>query len=206
MNMISYAERAPDLISGALCLDFVNTVGWRGDPQNPGEYLSSYDELRLWAEITGAISRTDANRIKRAARQRKTDAADVLKNAIELREALAELFTKSSDPIQPLAIVNTMLTKAPARMAIVPAADGFDWQTEVLSDPLLQPLWPVLWSATDLLTSDRLQRVRSCTNERCGWLFLDLSRNRSRRWCSMADCGNRAKARRHYARQVGKND
>jgi predicted RNA-binding Zn ribbon-like protein len=59
-------------------------------------------------------------------------------------------------------------------------------------------LWPVVRDAADLLTSKELNRVGRCADERCGWLFVDTSRNRSRRWCSMESCGNRAKARRHY--------
>jgi len=66
---------------------------------------------------------------------------------------------------------------------------------------LAAPLWPVAWSAADLLTSGRVARVRACADRRCGWMFLDASRSRRRRWCSMEACGNRAKARRHYRRQ-----
>ena len=65
------------------------------------------------------------------------------------------------------------------------------------SDALAQ-LAPVLWSAGDLLTGGRLDRVRRCANPDCGWLFVDDSRAGKRRWCSMSSCGNRAKARRHY--------
>ena len=61
-------------------------------------------------------------------------------------------------------------------------------------------LAPVLWSAGDLLTGARRARVRQCANPRCLWLFLDDSKSGNRRWCSMASCGNRAKAHRHYAR------
>ena len=69
-----------------------------------------------------------------------------------------------------------------------------------VAEALERPLWPVLWAAAELLTSADRDRVRACASDPCRWLFLDLSRNRSRRWCSMEDCGNRAKARRHYAR------
>ena len=61
-------------------------------------------------------------------------------------------------------------------------------------------LWRLAVDASDLLTSTDLDRVRECSGDTCSWLFLDRSRNRSRRWCDMADCGNRAKARRHYSR------
>ena len=63
-------------------------------------------------------------------------------------------------------------------------------------------LWPVAKSAADLLVSHKLERVSTCQGETCGWLFLDMSKNHSRRWCSMSDCGNTAKARRHYHRKV----
>jgi predicted RNA-binding Zn ribbon-like protein len=63
-------------------------------------------------------------------------------------------------------------------------------------------LAPIAWSAADLLTGPRAQRVRQCADEKgCGWLFIDESRAGTRRWCSMGECGNRAKARRHYLRR-----
>jgi len=63
-------------------------------------------------------------------------------------------------------------------------------------------LWPILRSGADLLASEDRERVGQCADDRgCGWLFFDASRNRSRRWCNMEDCGNRAKAKRHYARE-----
>jgi predicted RNA-binding Zn ribbon-like protein len=62
-------------------------------------------------------------------------------------------------------------------------------------------LWPVSWSAAELLTHGPLDRIRECPGQgNCGWLFLDVSKNASRRWCDMRVCGNRAKARRHHAR------
>ncbi len=64
----------------------------------------------------------------------------------------------------------------------------------------------MLWSAADLLTTAELALVGECAGEGCSWLFLDTSRNRSRLWCSMEDCGNRAKARRHYARKQKENN
>ena len=66
-------------------------------------------------------------------------------------------------------------------------------------------LWPIVESAAELLTSERRSRIGQCADDRgCGWLFLDATKNRSRRWCAMGDCGNRAKARRHYLRTRGR--
>jgi len=61
--------------------------------------------------------------------------------------------------------------------------------------------WLIVRSAADLLTSDKLHDVRACSAEDCRWLFLDISKNHSRRWCDMETCGNQAKARRHYRRK-----
>jgi predicted RNA-binding Zn ribbon-like protein len=61
-------------------------------------------------------------------------------------------------------------------------------------------LWPIVLAAAELLTSAGRARVRECAAHGCGWLFLDTSRSQRRRWCTMASCGNRAKARRFYER------
>jgi predicted RNA-binding Zn ribbon-like protein len=61
--------------------------------------------------------------------------------------------------------------------------------------------WWVARSAAELLTSKELTSVRECAGYDCGRLFMDGTKNRSRRWCDMASCGNRAKGRRHYERR-----
>jgi predicted RNA-binding Zn ribbon-like protein len=77
----------------------------------------------------------------------------------------------------------------------------FGWEWVGLDEDPAGFLWPVARAATELLTSRQLSRVRECADDRCGWLFLDMSKNSSRRWCAMADCGNRAKARRYRVRR-----
>jgi predicted RNA-binding Zn ribbon-like protein len=108
----------------------------------------------------------------------------------------------SQPPAADLAAFNAELARSLARSRIVLTAEGFAWDWTDGGDALDQMLWPVVRDASDLLTSEELDRVGQCADDRCGWLFLDSSRNRSRRWCSMEDCGNRAKARRHYQRTV----
>jgi predicted RNA-binding Zn ribbon-like protein len=98
--------------------------------------------------------------------------------------------------------VNELLSRAPVRTAVrAEPRGGYRWQEARRHHPLDRPLWPLVWDAAALLTSDRRDWVRRCADDHCGWMFLDLSRQRTRRWCSMEDCGNGAKARRHYARQ-----
>ena len=82
------------------------------------------------------------------------------------------------------------------------SSPSFAWTRTDAADSLTAPLRPVVRSAAELLTSpETLLRVRECDGTDCTWLFLDQSRNRSRRWCSMESCGNRAKVRRHYRRR-----
>jgi predicted RNA-binding Zn ribbon-like protein len=197
----SYALAPPTLIAGALCLDFVNTLTWRGDRAAPGERLVRYEELVVWAMHSSALDARLGRRLLSSARRRPQEAQRVLTEAIRLREALARLVAgRGPRSAADLALVNRMLAAAPARATVVRAAHGFAWSTGKAGDALDAPLWPVLWSAADLLTSARLAQVRTCADARCAWVFLDVSRNRSRRWCSMNECGNRAKVRRHAAR------
>jgi predicted RNA-binding Zn ribbon-like protein len=198
----SYAVVPPKLIGGELCLDFINTHQWRRDRSAGGERLTDYEELLHWATQAGDLDGREGRRLRDAARRRPDRARAVLAEALALREALARLFARPRRPATAdLALVNRMLAAAPVRAEVVPAAAGFGWSTAGPRSVLGRPLWAVLWNGLELLTSARLGQVRTCADARCGWMFLDLSRNRTRRWCAMENCGNRAKVRRHYARR-----
>ena len=99
-----------------------------------------------------------------------------------------------------LGVVNGVLADMLGRSRLAPAGGDLAWAWGGDEDALDRPLWAVARAAAALLTGPGLERVRACPGVGCGWLFLDTSRNRSRRWCDMRDCGNRAKARRHYQR------
>ncbi len=193
----SYRVARPKLVGGALCLDFVNTVEWRGATDR-AERLTNYGELLTWAEAAGALHRTARIRLEAAAKARPDAAARQLAAVIELRETLAALFSADPPRAAPLDPLNDWLERAPERRRIAASAAGYGWAAARADDDLALPLWPVVWSAADLLVSGGAARVRACTDRRCGWIFLDASRSRRRRWCSMEACGNRAKARRHY--------
>jgi predicted RNA-binding Zn ribbon-like protein len=98
--------------------------------------------------------------------------------------------------------LNRELNEAAPRAFLEPAGGAFGWRIEA-KPSATGILAPVLWSAADLLVGIDSARLRECANQRCLWLFLDDSKNGSRRWCSMQACGNRAKAHRHYLRQKG---
>jgi predicted RNA-binding Zn ribbon-like protein len=196
----------PHLIGGALCLDFVNTVDPRHAPERR-EYLDSYPALVAWGGHAGAVDADQGERLRRAAAAQPAEADRVLGRAIGLREALYPLFSQPERRRQPepedLGVLQAELARALAHFRLSWSAAGFGWEWDKASSGLDRVLWPVAWSAADLLAQGPLERIRECPGQgTCGWLFLDLSKNASRRWCDMRVCGNRAKARRHYERTL----
>ena len=199
------SETTWKLLGERLCLDFANTADWHASDQ-PEELLTSYAELVSWSQQAGLLTEKQAKRQLRQAAERPDEAVAVLKRAIALREAIYEIFVAIAHGQSPqashLSTLNTALSEILARSQIAPTESGFSWQWAGNEDALDRPLWSVARSAADLLTSDELPRVGQCADDRgCGWLFLDTSRNHTRRWCSIEDCGNRAKAQRHYERK-----
>ncbi len=189
------------LIGGALCIDFVNTVDGYGC-EDPGEYFNNYQDLIDWSRHVGTITAGEAKTLSRSAAAHPTDAKSVHSSAIKLRQAIYRIFTMtlqdSSRAQNDLAVFNNYLTAAMKRSRIVKSEKGFHWDMAGNKSELDWILNPVVRSAADLLISEELGRIKKCADPTCGWLFLDISRNRSRRWCDMRDCGNRAKASRFY--------
>ena len=202
-------KNAPDFDfdSGELCLDFANTLDWHASA-SPGENFNSYPDLVAFTRQAGLIDEAQAQRLLKAARKHPDQAKAALERAVELREAIYRIFVSQIDqePAAPkdLEILNAVLRQGLQHFRVTPAPQGFAFDLGNGGENLQQMLWPVAWSAVELLTSERLERVGQCADDRgCGYLFFDTSRNRSRRWCSMESCGNRAKAMRHYERKIG---
>jgi predicted RNA-binding Zn ribbon-like protein len=186
-------------IGGAVCLDFVNTVDPRYGPDSI-DYLPDYQALLEWAVTAGLVERNQAERLHSIARHQPQVARGVYRRAIALRDAAFELFRgKPMVPkAQSLSTLNAELSRSPGRQLIAHDSRSFQAQWPE-TDVLDRILWPIADSAAELLSSGRLIRVRECEGESCGWLFLDTSKAGRRRWCSMSDCGNRAKAVRRRA-------
>ncbi len=190
--------------AGSLCLDFANTLSWR-DSDRQHDWLSSYANLVEWGRMVGIVSDETANTLHREAAHDPVQADKVLKGAVELREAIYRIFSAIAAGSSPQAAdvnaLNDVLADALTHLRIFFEAERFAWDWIGSDGALDRMLWPVARSAADLLTSEELNRVGECQGDGCGWLFMDMSRNRSRRWCDMGDCGNRAKARRFYLRK-----
>jgi predicted RNA-binding Zn ribbon-like protein len=197
-------ETELQLVGGALCLDFVNTV----DPRHGRartEYLTDYTSLVSWAAHAGAINAVEAGALQAEARRRPQEAARVHRDAIALREHAYEIFHAivhgHPPPSASVRFFNDHHARASTRRQVVVRDGALEWVwTEDRN--LERILWPVLGSMADLLTGP-VDRVRECPGDgTCSWLFLDTTKNRSRKWCEMKTCGNRAKARRHYLRSA----
>jgi predicted RNA-binding Zn ribbon-like protein len=192
-----------NLVGGRISLDFVNTADWHGS-EEPVEYLTAYEELLKWGNHAGLLSGSELEALLRESESRPLEAEKVHKEALELREALLRIFyavNRLEQPSRPdLDIFNAALsqTMAHLNLSLATKQGTFTWSWQETVHALDRMLWPVIKDAADLLTSPQLGRVSRCADDKCGWLFLDTSRNRSRRWCDMKDCGNRAKVRRHY--------
>jgi len=193
------------LIAGRLCLDFTNTLDWRG-MDNPFELLNNYEDLVTWSGRLEILSDQEMRRVLQITALQTAQSDSVYKRAIALREALYRIFAKISQNRKPdqddLNIFNRELSSAMARSQVSATASGFKWQWADHENQLDRMFWPIVQDAATLLTSDMLSRVGMCSDEKCAWLFLDTSKSHKRRWCSMEDCGNRAKFQRHYKRKL----
>jgi predicted RNA-binding Zn ribbon-like protein len=195
-------------VGGDLSLDFNNTVDWLGIEPQAGERLTDYGRLVAWAREGGVLSvETEQSLLERSS-DHPTAASKALQRALQTRSLIHRIFfavLNDPDAVFPeLAQLNSLLTESPAQLEYDEDQKGFTWTWAYDHDQLTSLLQPVVWSASQLLTSPDTTRVKTCTNDDCGWLFLDTSRKHNRKWCEMAVCGNRAKARRFYHRAKGR--
>ena len=181
-----FSEEIPDG-KDPLCIRFTNTVGSRGG--EPDEYLRHPSALSEWLVKQGAVPGP------------VTISTEALANALEYRELIYRLFSRVAVGEKPypsdLKRLNEELERAVSHLAI---NSELEWEIKGVS-ALDRALMLITLSAAGLLSGPNSSRVRCCASETCGWLFLDQSKNRSRRWCDMSDCGNRAKAKRFQERK-----
>jgi predicted RNA-binding Zn ribbon-like protein len=191
------------LIGGPLCLNFTNTAHGRGTPDHT-DNLVDYAALIAWSRHADAIDTREAEKLLSEAERHPRAAEAVRRRAIELRERLHRCFQALDHGHKPetpdLDGINEELTHVLPHARLKPGHSGFTWAWD--DEPALdRMLWPIVRSASQLLTAPGLPRVKQCGGRGCGWLFLDTSKNGSRRWCEMEVCGSRAKARAYYARR-----
>jgi predicted RNA-binding Zn ribbon-like protein len=213
MNQAKENQPLFELSGGHPALDFVNSLDDRFDEDGPVELLADYGDLLRFAEQTSLL---DPRQVRQLGSSVSPDAAArALRGARELREAMAAAFYGGVDGHRPPpADIRTLERhfhaasahqelrwKPPTENSSGRSEMGWDWGRFELHPEL--PVWIVSQTAAQLMMSDAMDRVRACGVQTCRWLFLDTSKNHTRRWCNMKVCGNRMKARRFQARREG---
>jgi predicted RNA-binding Zn ribbon-like protein len=191
------------LIGGHPALDLTNTAGWHASADRI-EWLTDYGALLEWFRHAGLLAPAKANRLSSLAIQHPQQAGRAVKHAIEVREVLYRIFAAVARGKTPADADLERLREEELRALRAAAAEWsgtalvFTWPG---TDDLLLPLYPVVLAAVELLRDPPAGRLRQCGNHPCGWLFIDRSRNGSRRWCSSGDCGNEIRVRRFRAKR-----
>jgi predicted RNA-binding Zn ribbon-like protein len=195
---------AQKLAREELSIKFINTVAWRRrDPVE--DRVGSPDALLKWFLDEGSLDRQTFFQTKERWKQAPREANDFLRAGVELREALYSLFLahiadKNADP-RNIDVLNATLAGSIRDLRLTSSRKTLKWAASSAANPPEVLLKAIAWSAAGLLMGPRAKRIKQCEDERgCGWLFIDESRSQNRRWCSMGDCGNLAKSRRHYQR------
>jgi predicted RNA-binding Zn ribbon-like protein len=193
-----------ELVGGWQCLDYANTVEPRHG-QVVRDHLNRYPDVVAWAGQAGALDDdTHAGELLLVAEADPDAARRHFAAAITLREAVFAVFAAVAGGKTPaqadLDTVHRTYAAAAAHASLVPTTGGYTWAWPRTAFD--RPVWAIARSAVDLLTGGPLERVKMCpTDLGCAWLFLDATKNRSRRWCSMDTCGAAVKASRQTARR-----
>ncbi|KAA2236317.1 CGNR zinc finger domain-containing protein [Salinarimonas soli] len=193
------------LVGQALALDFANTASGRGGAHGL-DHMRAPEHVVDWAEHAGVVDGPTAAALRERIAAEHRCVAGLLPDALSLREAIHRAVAalaagQGPDPAD-LAHLKTACARAIAAAELAPGAGDFRW-TWPTDPPVAETvLGPIALSAVGILREGDLSRLKQCGGEHCGWVFFDLTKNRSRRWCDMAVCGNRTKARRHRQRQA----
>jgi predicted RNA-binding Zn ribbon-like protein len=189
-------------IGGLPCLDFANAKNRVRRWLEAGDF----DELVDWSLEAGTIGEKSAARMRAAAACSAEGAGRTLERAARLSDLLCRFFGAVGEGDRPpdadLEALNSELAEAMSHTRVVASAEAFEWGWSGEESELDSVLWPIVRSAANLLVSDELEHVKICANDECRWVFLDSSRNHSRRWCDMKVCGNRTKVRKFRARSA----
>jgi predicted RNA-binding Zn ribbon-like protein len=194
------------LAGGHPVLDFLNSMGGHRLTE-PREDLVTPEDLVSWGLQAGWLDADRAHPMLVEIQLRPAEARVALGRVRAFREALFRVFLAVSEDAQPapepLEAFEREVRRAWVERRLIRTSEH-DYRWVSAESARIDAFIPGLaLAASDLLTGPDRRRIRICeatATDGCGWLFLDTSKNGTRRWCEMATCGNRYKARRHYAR------
>jgi predicted RNA-binding Zn ribbon-like protein len=204
-SLLSAPSRASSLplVGSELALDFTNTSSGRGTAFHQ-EHFHHVGDIIGWACHARILTPSDGNGLRSAIADCEL-AAQLLERTLALREnihaiasALAQDRPPSPSDVKDLTRVHA---ECLGRAQLVLHNSAFVWAWDPKEAPIESILGPIALSALVLLTQTDLSRIKRCGGDHCGWLFFDTTKNKSRRWCEMEVCGNRAKQKRHQKKQ-----
>jgi predicted RNA-binding Zn ribbon-like protein len=193
-----------DLIADDLALNFANTESGRGFPSHQNHFREAANVVE-WLRHANVLPVEETDRLQIQVSKRADLAADLLEQAVALREATRDigraLGHRAKPPDAALASLSALHARCVAKAELAPGVDVCRWTWSVRASPVEAALGPIALAAVRLFTEGDFGRIRECGGHACGWLFYDRSKNNRRRWCEMEVCGNRAKQRRLAARR-----
>ena len=191
------------LLGGTLAFDFANTSSGRGWPSHQ-EHLRRAGDVVDWAEHVKLLSPADAAWLRGMLDADPALAEMLLRRALGTREDIHAICVEvAAGHAVPALHLESLARAHAANLAharLVGENGRYVWSWEPRQWPVESVLGPIVLSALTTLTQGDLARLKRCQNEKCGWVFFDATKNRSRRWCEMEICGNRAKQKRFAAR------
>lgn len=196
MQVSPYVSKL-SFLGGNLSLDFVNTVHDRHE-EPLRDLLINYLDLVTWVYFADAITDSQKENLLKIGLENQGSADQIYKDALQLREAFYDfvlnLINQDEAITAHIQLINQWLSRTFSNLELAQLNGHFvlDWNTENFE--LESVLWPIIRAFADLVTSEDINCIKQCGN--CGYLFVDNSKNNSRKWCSMEICGNRVKARR----------
>jgi predicted RNA-binding Zn ribbon-like protein len=194
-----------ELVAGHVALDLVNTLDNRFSETGPEELLASYDDLLRFATQSGMLTGRQAKKLK-GLNASEAERAKALHEVKELREALAAIAYAQLDgknlPASAMVTLEDYFKEAGSHRHLAAHQLRPVWSWRGLDRKVVAPVWLLAQATVDFLLSEGSSQLRCCASETCRWLFLDASKNHTRRWCDMKVCGNRMKVRRFHARKA----
>lgn len=184
-------------IAGHPALDLLNTIHWRLAPARRTDDLASYADVLFWAEKTGFLTAAEVRQLAGLAQATPDAATTAVSSLRELREAAyGALIDHDAEATATLArLYRHALQQAELR------ATGNRWTWQARELALTTPRDRVARSMLALMQSEQVTLLHQCEDDACGWVYLDTSPRRNRRWCIASDCGDRNRAREYYRRQ-----
>lgn len=203
-HTLTVLDHGLEFVGAHLAADFLNTSSFRYDKARAHDHIQTYADLVEFARQAGEVSPALARRLIAEAETRPEKAAQIHRRAAALREAAWVAFSKIAHekeaPRESVETISAEAADAQAHARLVKMDDGWQWQWP--DDDIARPLWPIARAAADLLTNEQDRRLlRECADDTCAWMFVDRTKNHSRRWCNENTCGSRAKVRAFRQRQ-----